>query len=190
MVSAPVRRQRSAWAHARRPVVGRRRLWRVAAIALASVTTLVILAPRAYSHPLHTTLTEVSLGSDGGVQIVMRAFVNDLSAAIVGRTGTSLPVVATPSDSATARYIGQTFWLIDAAGRQAPVGVANIRRTGDMVWVTLRAPTLRTVAGARLTNRVLFDRYDDQVNIVQTSIAGRRQTLLFTKGEGNVAKPI
>jgi len=54
----------------------------------------------------------------------------------------------------------------------------------------LRAPALRTVSGARLTNRVLFDRYDDQVNIVQTSISGRRQTLLFTKREGAVAKSI
>ena len=68
--------------------------------------------------------------------------------------------------------------------------VANIRRTGDLVWVMLRAPTLRSVGGARLTNRVLFDRYDDQVNIVQTSIGGRRQTLLFTKRDGSIAKSI
>jgi hypothetical protein len=58
------------------------------------------------------------------------------------------------------------------------------------VWVTLRAPELRGVAGARLTNRVLFDRYEDQVNIVQTSISGRRQTLLFTKSDGLAAKTI
>ena len=36
-------------------------------------------APRAYSHPLHTTLTEVTIAPDGSVQIVLRAFVDDFS---------------------------------------------------------------------------------------------------------------
>jgi hypothetical protein len=65
-----------------------------------------------------------------------------------------------------------------------------MRRTDDLVWITLRAPTLRSVAGARLTNRVLFERWDDQVNIVQTAIGARRQTLLFTNRDGGTAKAI
>jgi hypothetical protein len=158
--------------------------------AMAALLALAILAPRAYSHPLHTTLTEVSIAPDGGVQIVLRAFVDDFSAAIAGRKETSAPPVTTPTDSATARYLAQVVTLTDAAGRRAPLVVSGIRRTGDLVWVTLRAPGVRSVSGARLTNRVLFERYDDQVNIVQTSIAGRRQTLLFTKSEGAVAKAI
>jgi hypothetical protein len=158
--------------------------------AIAALLALAILAPRAYSHPLHTTLTEVSIAADGGVQIVLRAFVDDFSAAIAGRKETPTPPVATPTDSATARYLAQVVTLTDAAGRRAPLVVAGIRRTGDLVWVTLRAPALRAVTGACLTNRVLFDRYDDQVNIVQTSIGGRRRTLLFTKSEGAVAKAI
>jgi hypothetical protein len=158
--------------------------------SLASLTALLLLAPRAFSHPLHTTLTEVTVAPDGGVQIVLRAFVDDFAAAIAGHKGAAPIPVATPTDSATARYLAGTVSLADAAGRRAPLVVAGIRRTGDLVFVTLRAPSLGGVAGARLTNRVLFDRYDDQVNIVQTSIAGRRQTLLFTKSEGLAAKAI
>ena len=39
----------------------------------------------AYSHPLHTTLTEITMAPDGSVQIVLRAFVDDFSAAVTGR---------------------------------------------------------------------------------------------------------
>ena len=173
-----------------RTAVRRKRRARWAIVMGAMLTTLCVLAPRAYSHPLHTTLTEVTVAPDGGVQIVLRAFVDDFSAAIAGHKGPLATPVATPSDSAAARYLAGTVGLVDAAGRRAPLVVAGIRRTGDLVWVTLRAPGLRNIAGARLTNRVLFDRYDDQVNIVQTSISGRRQTLLFTKSEGLTAKPI
>jgi len=173
-----------------RTAVRRKRRARWAIVMGAMLTTLCVLAPRAYSHPLHTTLTEVTVAPDGGVQIVLRAFVDDFSAAIAGHRGPAATPVATPSDSAAARYLAGTVGLMDAAGRRVPLVVAGIRRTGDLVWVTLRAPELRSIAGARLTNRVLFDRYDDQVNIVQTSISGRRQTLLFTKSEGLTAKPI
>lgn len=147
-------------------------------------------AERAYTHPLHTTLTELSSTADGGVQIVIRAFVDDFSAAIAGGKHGRPSSIGAPSDSAAARYLAATLALTDGEGRQVQFAVARIRRTGDLVWVTLRAPAVRPLAGARLTNRVLFERYDDQVNIVQTNVAGRRQTLLFTTRDRGAAKPI
>jgi len=80
--------------------------------------------------------------------------------------------------------------LTDGSGRPVALVLTNMRRTDDLLWITLRAPALRTVAGAHLTNRVLFDRWDDQVNIVQTTIGGRRETLLFTKRDGTTPKAI
>jgi len=97
---------------------------------------------------------------------------------------------ALPPDSAVARYLGETVLLTDGAGRRAPLVVAGLRRTDDLVWVTLRAPMVGSMIGAHLTMRVLFDRWDDQVNIVQCTIGTRRQTLLFTRREGSTAKPI
>ena len=139
---------------------------------------------------LHTTLTELTIAPDGGIQIVSRAFIDDFSAAVTRRAAPPATKIPTPADSATARYLGETVVLTDAAGHRAALVVTNVRRTDDLLWITLRAPTMRSVAGARLTNRVLFDRWDDQVNIVQTTVGSRRQTLLFTKREGNAAKAI
>jgi hypothetical protein len=147
-------------------------------------------ASTAYSHPLHTTLTELSVSSDGSVQIVIRAFVDDFSAAVTRRAAPGGAPIATPPDSATARYIGESVILTDGGGRRVTLAVANVRRTDDLLWITLRAAALTPVAGARLTNRLLFERWDDQVNIVQSSVGARRQTLLFTKREGSVAKAI
>jgi hypothetical protein len=164
-----------------------RRLVVSCAIALAGLGAAF---ERAYSHPLHTTLTELTIAPDGSVQVVLRAFVDDFSAAVTRRPGASGAMVGTPADSATARYLGETVVLTDGAGRKVALVVTSVRRTGDLLWVTMRAPSLRSTTGARLTNRVLFDRWDDQVNIVQTAVGGRRQTLLFTKRDGNAAKAI
>lgn len=147
-------------------------------------------AATAFAHPLHTTLTEVTTASDGSIRIVLRAFIDDFSAAVTGRAAPQGVPIPTPADSAIARYLGQTLALTDAGGRRLPLSVAGVRRTDDLVWITLHAPALRSPAGARLTNRVLFDRWEDQVNIVQTAIGARRQTLLFTKRDGNDGKAI
>jgi hypothetical protein len=148
------------------------------------------MARRAESHPLHTTLSEVTIAPDGRLQIVLRAFVDDFAAAVAARAPVAAASTITPADSSTARYLGGALVMSDAAGRRVPLVLVTTRRSGDLIWVTLRAPSVRSTAGVRLTNRILFERYQDQVNIVQTSVEGRRQTLLFTKSEGGVAKSI
>src|SRR4029079_7784415 len=92
----------------------------------------VVVSP-AYSHPLHTTLTELTIASDGSIQIVVRAFVDDFSAAVYRRTAPSSAKIPTPPDSATARYLGEVVALTDGAGRRAPLVVANVRRTDDLL---------------------------------------------------------
>lgn len=163
---------------------------RLVVSAIVSVCGIAEAAPAAFSHPLHTTLTEITTSADGSVQIVLRAFIDDFSAAVTRRPTPQGMPIPMPADSAAARYLTETVVLTDAAGRRVPLQVAGVRRTDDLVWITLRAPMLRSVAGVRLTNRVLFERWDDQVNIVQTAIGTRRQTLLFTKRDGGTAKAI
>jgi hypothetical protein len=163
---------------------------RLVVSAVVIVCGVAVSASTAFSHPLHTTLTEITTSADGSVQIVLRAFIDDFSAAVTRRPTPHGMPIPTPADSAAARYLAETVVLTDAAGRRVPLQDADVRRTDDLVWITLRAPTLRSVVGARLTNRVLFERWDDQVNIVQTAVGARRQTLLFTKWDGGTPKAI
>ena len=147
-------------------------------------------ATDADAHPLHTTLTELTTLPDGTPQLVVRVFLDDFAAAVTRRVPAPGVPIPLPPDSAVARYLGETVLLSDGAGRRAPLVLAGVRRTEDLVWVTLRAPTVRSMTGAHLTMRVLFDRWDDQVNIVQCAYGVRRQTLLFTKRESSTAKPV
>ena len=162
---------------------------RVAALVVALM--LLAAAPRTVrAHPLHTTLTELSIGANGEIEIRLRAFVDDFSAAVSGSRETPRPPFRTPSDSSTARYLASRLLLTDTSGRGATLTLTTVRREGEVVWVTLRARGIRSLAGVRLTNTVLFERYDDQVNIVQASVAGRRQTLLFTARDGRAPKTL
>ena len=160
-------------------------------IAFVVALGLFVVAPRTVrAHPLHTTLTELSIGANGEVEIRLRAFVDDFSAAVSGSRETPRPPFRMPSDSAITRYLASRLLMHDTSGRHPKLVLTTVRREGDVVWVTLRASGVRALVGARLTNTVLFERYDDQVNIVQASIAGRRQTLLFTARGGRAPKTL
>ena len=159
----------------------------IAAAGLALVA-FGALAREAYSHPLHTTLTEVSI-TGGRAEIVIRAFIDDFSAVANGHGRATLSTIPSLSDSTAARYLGAKLVLTEASGRRIALATTNVRRSGDLVWITLAAPVARGAA-VRLTNNVLFERYDDQVNIVQAAIDGRRQTLLFTKRDGGTARAL
>lgn len=163
-------------------------LVRVAVRAGFVLVALVATVRDAHSHPLHTTLTEISVNG-GTLQIVLRAFVDDFSAAANGHGRATLAATPSLSDSTAARYVGEKLVLTDAAGHRIALATTKVHRAGDLVWITLAATVAHGTA-VRLTNRVLFERYDDQVNIVRAAVDGRRQTLLFTKRDGGTAKAL
>ena len=127
------------------------------------------------AHPLHTTLTELEVRAAGGaVQLTVRAFEDDLRAAL-GAGGAI-------TDSAASRYLRATLTLADYAGHAVPLAWCGLRRSDGVVWLCLRG-TAPAGDGLRVRVGLLFERYADQINIVQTRRDGRRGALLFTRGD-------
>lgn len=148
-------------------------------------------ARAAWSHPLHTTLTDIALDSaDGSMRLTIRAFADDFSAVVARRAGKVRPADYNVSDADIASYVAATLSVEDPSGRRASLTWGGLRRTGDLMWVTVRAPSVRSLRGMRVASTLLFEVFDDQVNIVQATYDGRRHSMLFTAGDGRKVKPI
>jgi hypothetical protein len=131
------------------------------------------------AHPLHTTLTQLAYrDADRSVEVTIRVFADDFRAVLTRDV----------TDSAAAAYLRSAFTLTDRAGRPVAVVWCGMKRTGDLLWLCLRAPAPRGMSGLRVRVALLFDRYDDQINIVQVTYHGRRVSLLFTRGDAS--KPL
>jgi hypothetical protein len=140
--------------------------------------TLVLAALAA--HPLHTTLTELSYrDADRSVEVSVRAFADDFRAA-AGRDLT---------DSTAFAYLASALTLSDRAGHTLRLTWCGLRQTGDLLWLCLRAPAPEGLSGLRVNARLLFERYADQINIVQASYEGRRASLLFSRGDSSKQLP-
>jgi hypothetical protein len=145
----------------------------------AAWTALLALAlAGGRAHPMHTAVTElVQEDAAGHVSIQVRVYLDDLRATVplaAGRWG---------ADSAMARYLRGTFALTDPTGRPVRLTWAGAEPTGDVILLRLRGEVPGGLPGARVTNLVLCERFEDQVNVVRAEYAGRTTTLLFTRGE-------
>jgi len=161
-------------------------------LIVAVVAALLVGATPAlsWSHPLHTTLADVSIDGDGMLRVTLRAFADDFSAAVARHAGKPRPADFTVADADVASYVAATVVLQDASGKPVPLVWLGTRRTGDLMWVTVRAPSVRSLKGVRAAYSTLFDAFRDQVNILQANDNGRRHTVLFTASDGRTSKSI
>jgi hypothetical protein len=164
---------------------------RVARFVFALLTVATIGGARpAWSHPIHTTLTEISLGpGDRTMQFTIRAFADDFSAAVAKHAKKPRPADYTVPDADIISYVASAI-SVEASGKTVPFTWAASRRAGDVIWVTFTVPSVHALRGVRMASTLLFELYDDQVNIVQTSVDGRHRSMLFTAGDGKKLKAV
>jgi hypothetical protein len=160
------------------------------AVAFAAALAIPATATPSWSHPLHTTLADVTIDADGSLRVTLRAFADDFSAAVARHAGRPRPANFVVADPDVASYIASTVVIQDSGGRSVPLIWAGVRRTGDLMWITVRAPGVRSLKGVRVAYSTLFDAFTDQVNILQANENGRRHTVLFTASDGRTSKSI
>jgi hypothetical protein len=159
---------------------------RATAIALLLCVATIASVPReARAHPLHTTL--VQLTYDQRSQVLtgsIRVFAGDFAAAIAKRGGTKAPDDDRVTDAAAFTYVNGTFRLTDAAGHPVMLEWCGSRRVNDLLWLCVRAPRTGAPSTLQLSDQMLCELFDDQINIVQTVSGEKHTSALFTKGDG------
>jgi hypothetical protein len=160
------------------------------AIALL-IVGFVAGAHPAWSHPIHTTLTEIAIDpSDGTMHLTIRAFADDFSAAVSKHARKPRPADYVVSQADMLSYVSSAVSVEDDAGKHAPLVWNGSKRVGDVVWVSFSVPSVRATGGVKIASALLFELYEDQVNIVQTTVAGRHHSMLFTSGDGKKLKSL
>lgn len=151
------------------------------AMALFAAAPILGRHGTAAAHPLHTSLAELKYDARRGtIDVSLRVFFDDFTAAaarFAKRSGQDA------SHSAFVTYALAAFAITDAAGRRVVLQPCGERRVGDLMWLCFRGRT-RPGAELRLSSRVLFDLFPDQINIVRAELSGRNANMLFTAGDG------
>jgi hypothetical protein len=135
------------------------------------LTALLALLVPAAGHPTHTSSAELVHEADS-VRVAIRVFADD-----IGTVGAVRP------------YIGDRFDILDRSGSVVPLQWAGTEHVGDVVTIRMRGRIAGRLSGAQVDNRILTDRFADQVNVVRAAYDRRGATLIFTRGDGPKALP-
>ncbi len=139
----------------------------------------LVLPALAAVHPMHTAVAElVHEAATRTVLVTVRVFADDFGA-----------VVGSTDPAAAEAYVRPRVTLADPAGRPIPLRWEGETRSGDVVQIRLRGDVLAGLAGARVRMALLCERFEDQVNIVRATYAGRTASLLFTRGDSAKVLP-
>jgi hypothetical protein len=122
-------------------------------------------------HPMHTSGAELTGERDGSVQVMLRVFADDFAAAASAPDGPS-------------GYLRDRFVLLGDSGEPVKLSWDVGRPSGDVLILHGRGRVRGGLAGARMANRVLTERFEDQVNVVRATYDGRSATLIFVRGDG------
>ena len=159
---------------------------RALVIALASL----VIAHPLEAHPLHTSLADITYdAATKEIRVSVRVFVDDFykaSSAYAGAKAAAARAAKKPvsTESPLLMYARASFMVADRSGRVLSLASCGGKRVGDLMWVCFHSSGPSDLSGFRVVNRMLFDLYADQINIVQATYGGKKTSLLFTRGDG------
>jgi hypothetical protein len=149
--------------------------------ALCVALAALVIARPIEAHPLHTSLAEITYDPAAKeIRVSIRVFMDDFSRAAAA-------YAAMKSAAATGSglmYARASFMIADRAGRVLSLASCGGKRVGDLLWICFHSSAPAGPAGFQVADKILFDLYADQINIVQATYGGKKVSLLFTHGDG------
>ncbi|HEY0385483.1 MAG TPA: DUF6702 family protein [Pyrinomonadaceae bacterium] len=159
----------------------------------ALVTTIFVLAvcaaflPRAAAaHTFHTSLMSMEYNrQEQALEITLQVFSHDLEAILSRRSGKSVRLDKTPDAARLVfAYLQDAVNLRNNAGEMKSLEWVGMEMQADSVWLYVESKMPGGLTGAQLRNRVLFDMFEDQVNLVHLKDEARKSDLVFKPGDG------
>jgi len=156
----------------------------VTTLAVALALTL-IAPPRAGGHDIHVSYGRVAVEARA-VTIRLRMFKDDLSKAVARHhRRDTVDIEARPlADSLAGAYLAQTL-LVSADGKPLVGRIAEAGGENDMWWYLVQYPVAGRAAKLTIANRVFFELYADQQNLLKVLHVGSgdETSLYFVPGE-------
>ena len=148
-------------------------------------------AARAPAHKFYTSLARVEYNAaEKTVEVTLRVFADDLELALKRRTGREVRLDKTKdADRLVQSYVRDAFEIKNRAGERKSLRWVGMELRAGVAWLYLETAMPEGLAGARLSDQLFFELFDEQVNTVSVRYPGARVDLVFVHGDGEREAP-
>jgi hypothetical protein len=139
------------------------------------------------SHKFYVSLVQIDHKQESGsLQVTMRIFTDDLERALDGyenretNLGTQKELPGT--NEILFNYISDNF-RVTVNGRPATLSFVGKEVEVDVTWCYVEATGIPSLQSISVTNRMLTEVYEEQVNIIQIESGGINRSMLLKGGK-------
>jgi len=146
---------------------------------------VIAFAPVAQAHRYHTSVTRLEYNAEERlVEITVQTFADDIEAALSRHNGGGrVRLDSTAKTNALLLdYLRNVIELKNGEERLELQWI-GMELKGHSAWFYLQASAPQGPAKTTVSNRLLFELFNDQVNIVNVVQNGKRESLVFKRGD-------
>jgi hypothetical protein len=131
-------------------------------------------------HPFHVSVVEINHNpTDKNLEISCKIFTDDFEKVLRQNYKTRIDII-NPSDRATvdklvSDYI-RTHLVLKVDGKPAVFSYLGYEREDDAIYSYVEVPNTALPKTIDITNKLMYDLFDDQTNLVHVLVGGNRKS--------------
>ncbi|RNI29532.1 hypothetical protein EFA69_08220 [Rufibacter immobilis] len=156
-------------------------------IAIGGILLLAILAPfTGWAHDFHTSITDARYNPKTQTyELSVRVFADDLEEALSRRHKTTIRLDRSERvNKLIAEYLQTHLAISTTRGTRAAQKFIGAQEEADAIWLYLEIPAGKLTSGqVWVQNALLVEIFDDQTNILNLEVAGKKRSVLCRTGD-------
>ncbi|MFN4146946.1 MAG: DUF6702 family protein [Runella sp.] len=137
-------------------------------------------------HDFHTSITRIDFNAkERSFEVSIRVFTDDLENALSKENGGKKFVIANndKNDTYVEKYIEKRFAFLSPQKQKKAMSYIGKEQEADATWIYVEVPFGESIAGFSIQNDIMFELFDDQVNLVNINYNGTRRSYIFKAKE-------
>lgn len=131
-------------------------------------------------HPFHVSVTEINHNAvDKTLEVTCKIFTDDFEGVLAKNYKTKVDLINPPNkaamDTLVKKYI-MTHLAVKTNGKPVQFSYLGYEHDKEAVFAYLEVESVQAVTNFTIHNNLLYDFFDDQVNIIHVFVGGNRKS--------------
>ena len=131
-------------------------------------------------HPFYVSVTEINHNArDKNLEISCKIFTDDFEAALSKASGVKVDLFNPKDKDAVEKQIGayiKKHLIVKVDNKAVSLEFVGFERENEAVWSYLQVSNTMPPKKIDITNDLLYDSFDQQINLMHISVAGNRKS--------------
>lgn len=134
-------------------------------------------------HDIHVSVTDIDISKSGDIDVTVKVFLDDLMNSLGLEPGAELPDDYSSSDELIKKFMEDNISLVLNGGEPIALALEDTTPSMPAVWINMSGKFTEQVDAIKLENKILVELFEDQSNMVNIEVEGKKYSELLDDGQ-------